>query len=85
MSGNDRPGDNVIGENVVKLLLILRLQQIIQHAPWQLAKGLVGGRKNGEGPLAPKRLHEIGGLEGGHQRLKRARVDRRVHNILLCH
>ena len=55
--------DDVAGQDLDELSLVLRLEQIVDRALRQFGEGLIGRRENGERPLPFQRLDEAGGLD----------------------
>ncbi len=47
--GADAAGDDVVGEDLVEGVLVLRLDQGVDGAGGQFGEGVVGGREDGEG------------------------------------
>ena len=50
--------NNVVGQHGDQFLLVFWFEQVLDRAVRELGKGFVGGRKNGEGPLAVQGIHE---------------------------
>ena len=67
---HDLAGHDVVGQNGHELLLVLRLEQVLERARRQLREGLIGGSEDREGPLALQRLDQAGRLDGGDEGLE---------------
>ena len=73
----------MIGEDGDKLFLVLGLEEVLHRSGWELREGLVCGREDGEGSAAFKSVGEVGCAQSRGERLKLARLNRRVDNVLL--
>jgi len=65
--GMHGPGGNVVGEYVVELLDVLRVEQVSECGSGKFAEGLVGGREHGEGTSTGEGVDELAGLEGSDE------------------
>src|SRR5512134_564169 len=72
IGGQDFAGDNVIGQDVGELLLVLRQEQAVQCAGGQGGEGIVGGGEHGERTFTLQGIHQPSGLDSGHQGLEAA-------------
>ena len=67
LGGGDAASDDVVGENLDELILVLGLQQVFDRAGGQFGEGFVGRSEDGEGARALQRVDQAGGLDGGDQ------------------
>ena len=65
--GCDLAGDDVVGQDLCQLALVLRLEQRVERALGQGCEGRVGGREDGKGAVALERIHKPCGLNGRHE------------------
>ena len=73
--GADAAGDDVVGEDLVEGVFVLRLDEGVDGAGGEFGEGVVGGREDGEGAGAVERVDEAGGLDGCDEGLVDGRVD----------
>mmetsp|Transcript_23619 Transcript_23619/g.41872 ORF Transcript_23619/g.41872 Transcript_23619/m.41872 type:complete len:280 (+) Transcript_23619:1351-2190(+) len=66
----DLTAHDVIGQNIDQLVLVFRQKQAVYRACGKGCKGVVGGRKNGEGAVAFQRINQSSRLQGCHKRRK---------------
>ena len=71
-------GDDVVGEDLVEGVFVLRLDECFDSAGGELGEGVVGGREDGEGAGAVEGVDQTAGLDGRDEGL----VDRRVGCVL---
>jgi len=64
----DAARNNVIGQDLSKLGLVLGLEQRLDGARRQLGERVVSRREHGEGTLARQRVDEVSGLDCGDER-----------------
>merc|ERR1711959_698156 len=62
-----RTRSDVVGEDILKLLDVLRVEEVIQERLGQTSKGLVGGGEDGERASTGERVDELASLEGGNE------------------
>ena len=76
--GADFAGDDVVGEDLVEGVFVLRLDECFDGAGGELGEGVVGGCEDGEGAGAVEGVDQAAGLDGCDEGL----VDRRVGCVL---
>ena len=81
--GHHLSGDDVVGQDLGELVLVLRLEQVLHRAGRQLGEGFVGGGEDRERARALQGVDEAGGFERGGQRLELTRLHRGVDDVLL--
>merc|ERR1712048_1156687 len=57
--GQDLSGQHMVGQNVDKLILVLRLEQCVQSSLWESTKGLIRRSKDGERTWRAEGFHKI--------------------------
>src|SRR5699024_6538944 len=72
--------DHVVGEDAGEVTGGIG-EELVQRALRQGREGLVGGREDREGPVAPQRLFQAGGLHGGDERAEVARPHGGVDDV----
>ena len=60
----------MVGEDVGKLALVLRLEEFLNRAFGKFGKGLVGGGEDRERSFPFERFNKICGAESGGERLE---------------
>ena len=70
--GGDISADDVVGQNIDELILVLGLQQGLDGAFWQLCEGLVCRSEDREGTVAFESIHETGCFQGRSKSLEGA-------------
>ena len=81
VGGHDLAGDDVVGQDLRQLGLVLGLQQGVERAGRQAGEGGVGRREDGERARALERLDQAGGLDGLDQRAELAGRDGGVDDV----
>jgi hypothetical protein len=75
VTSGDATWNNMVGQDLGELALILGLEQRVDDAGRQLGESLVGRREHREGAFAEQRVDEVGGLHGGDEGRVVLRVD----------
>ena len=75
--------DDVAGQDLGELILVLRLEECLDRAGRQSLEGRIGRREHGERAGALQRLDQAGGLDGGDQRGVVLRVHRILDDVLV--
>ena len=74
----DFAGDDVVGEDLHKCVVVLGLEEVIDGAGGELGEGVIGGGEDGERAGAFEGVDQARSLDGGNEGL----VDGRGHRVL---
>ena len=83
IGGHHLGGDHVVGQDRDQLVLVLGLEKVVESALGQRGERLVGGREDGERPIALEGVDQVGGLDRRDQSRERLVAGGDVDDILL--